>query len=62
MLELRANPKGRAIGRIIEAQVTKGTGNSCSVVLLDGSLKVGDHVVCGTTYGKVRAIRDEYGN
>jgi len=61
LLELKADPTNRAVGRIIEAQIAKGSGSSCSVIVLDGTLKVGDWVACGTTFGKIRAIRDEFG-
>uniref|UniRef100_A0A7S4B675 Translation initiation factor IF-2, mitochondrial n=1 Tax=Chrysotila carterae TaxID=13221 RepID=A0A7S4B675_CHRCT len=62
LLELHAPPTGRAEGVVIEATVHKGLGHLTTALVQSGRLKVGDHVVVGTTYGKVRVLQDESGN
>ncbi len=56
MLELRANPNRRANGSIIEAQMEPGRGPIATVLVTGGTLKVGDAVLCGEHYGKLRAL------
>lgn len=61
LLELRANPSRAARGTIIEAQLDKGRGPVATVLVQNGTLKVGDPIVAGTAYGKVRAMMDDKG-
>ncbi len=56
MQELQADPDKRAVGTVIEAKLDKGRGPVATVLVQGGTLKVGDPVVCGNTYGKVRAM------
>ena len=60
--ELKANPNRDARGVIIEAKLDKGRGTVATVLVQNGTLRIGDSVVCGTTYGKVRAMVDDRGN
>lgn len=62
MLDLRANPKRSARGYVVEARLDKGKGPVATVIVQNGTLKVGDYVVSGTTYGKIRQIVDDRGN
>ena len=59
MKELKANPNRLAIGTVIEAQLDKGKGPVATFLVQNGSLKVGDVVVCGNTYGRVRTMEDD---
>lgn len=59
--ELRANPNKPARGTIIEAQLDKGRGPVATVLVQSGTLKVGDPIVVGTTFGKIRAMTDDKG-
>ena len=61
VLELKANPNRKAYGVVIEAQLDKGRGAVCTVLVQKGSLRVGDTVLAGTAYGKVRAMTNERG-
>lgn len=61
VLELRANPNRAAKGTIIEAQLDKGRGPVATVLVQNGTLKVGDPIVAGIAYGKVRAMMDDKG-
>lgn len=61
VLELKANPKRRARGIVIEARLDKGRGPVASVLVQKGTLNVGDHIAVGTAYGKVRAMLDHNG-
>lgn len=61
MEELKANPKRKAVGIVIEAQLDKGRGPVATVIIQKGTLKVGDVVVSGTAYGKVRSMLDDKG-
>ena len=60
--ELKANPNRDARGVIVEAKLDKGRGPVATVLVQNGTLRIGDSVVCGTTYGKVRAMVDDRGN
>lgn len=62
ILELRANPKKPAIGTIVEAKLDRGKGPVATVLVKEGTLRVGDVFVCGPQYGKVRAMFDDRGN
>ena len=59
MKELKANPNRLAIGTVIEAQLDKGKGPVATFLVQNGSLKVGDVVVCGNTYGRIRTMEDD---
>ena len=61
VLELRANPDRLAKGIIIEAKLDKGRGPIATVLVQNGTLKKGDTIVAGTTYGRVRAMMDDRG-
>jgi translation initiation factor IF-2 len=61
MKELKANPNKKARGIIIEAQLDKGRGPVATVLVQDGKLSVGDPIVAGGTYGKIRAMMDDKG-
>ena len=57
----RANPNRKAQGSIIEAKLDKGKGPIANVIVQNGTLKVGDFVVSGMTFGRVRAMTDDKG-
>ena len=59
--ELKANPNREARGVIIEAQLDKGRGPVATVLVQNGTLRIGDSIVAGTTYGKVRAMINDRG-
>lgn len=59
--EIKANPNCPARGTVIEAQLDKGRGPVATVLIQKGTLKVGDIVLAGTAYGKVRAMQDYKG-
>jgi translation initiation factor IF-2 len=62
VLELKANPKAEASGVIIESQVDVGRGPLATVIVQRGTLKIGDALVCGPHWAKVRAMFDDQGN
>jgi translation initiation factor IF-2 len=59
--ELKADPSGHATGVIIEAQIEPGRGPVATVLVQTGTLRIGDSVVAGLTYGRVRAMMNERG-
>lgn len=61
VMELKANPNRHAQGVVIEAQLDKGRGPVCTMLVQKGSLRVGDTILAGTAYGKVRAMTNERG-
>jgi translation initiation factor IF-2 len=61
MQDLKANPNRLAKGTIIEAQLDKGRGPVATILVQNGTLKVGDSIVAGTAYGRVRAMVDDKG-
>ncbi len=61
MMELKANPNKRAEGVVIEAKLDPRRGAVATILVQNGTLHIGDNLVVGTTYGKVRAMIDEYG-
>ena len=61
-LDLRANPNKDARGVAIEARLDKGRGAVATVLIQSGTLRVGDAIVAGTAYGRVRAMADENGD
>ena len=60
--EFKANPDREARGVIIEAQLDKGRGSVATVLVQSGTLRIGDYIVAGTTYGRVRAMMNERGD
>ena len=61
ILELKANPSRRAVGSVVEAQLDQGKGPVATVLVQNGTLKVGDNYICGIHSGRVRALLDERG-
>lgn len=61
-LDLRANPDMDAQGVAIEAHLDRGRGPVATVIVQRGTLRIGDSIVAGDTYGRVRRMVDEYGN
>lgn len=61
MLELKANPNKAARGSVIEARLDKSKGPAASVLVRTGTLKQGDHFICGDHFGKVRAMLNHRG-
>lgn len=61
MLELKANPKKLANGTVVEAFLDKGRGYVSTILVQNGTLRVGDYVLAGKNHGKVRAMHDERG-
>ena len=59
MLDLKANPDRKAIGSVIESSLDKGRGYTATVLVSNGTLRVGDIMVAGTSYGKIRAMFNE---
>ena len=59
MLELKANPNRNAVGSIIESSLDKGRGYVATVLVQNGTLRVGDIILAGTHYGKVKAMFNE---
>jgi translation initiation factor IF-2 len=62
MQELRANPRKPALGYIVEAEMFPGMGPTATMLVTGGTLKVGDAVLCGQYWGRVRALIDDRGN
>ena len=60
--EIKGNPNSEGNGIIIESRLDKGFGPVGTVLVKRGSIKVGDFFVTGNSYGRVRSIKDEYGN
>lgn len=62
MLELKAFPKNSGQGVVIESFLLKGLGNVANILVKDGSVKVGDYLVVGTMYAKIRRMLDDTGS
>ena len=60
MKDLKANPKRLAMGTVIEAQLDKGKGPVATFLVQNGTLKIGDCVVVGNTWGKIRTMEDDH--
>ncbi|HHU80527.1 MAG TPA: translation initiation factor IF-2 [Acholeplasmataceae bacterium] len=60
--QYRANPNRLGVGTVIEAKLDKGRGPVATLLVQNGTIKIGDPIVVGTTYGKIRAMHDENGN
>ncbi|MDZ5473437.1 translation initiation factor IF-2 [Bacillus sp. 31A1R] len=59
--EYKANPKRKAIGTVIEAQLDKGRGSVATLLVQNGTLRIGDPIVVGKTFGRVRAMVNDVG-
>lgn len=59
LMELKANPNRLAIGSVIEAELDRGKGPVATFLVQNGTLKVGDYIVVGDTYGRVRTMEDD---
>ncbi|MBY0144475.1 translation initiation factor IF-2 [Neobacillus niacini] len=59
--EWKANPNRKAVGTVIEAQLDKGRGSVATLLVQNGTLKIGDPIVVGNTYGRVRAMVNDLG-
>ncbi len=57
-MEIKANPKGRTIGTVVEAQVERAKGVIATLLVQNGTLELGDAVLAGTSYGRIRAMFD----
>ncbi len=62
VLELKANPKAEASGVVIESQIDMGRGPLATVIIQRGTLRIGDAIVCGPHFAKVRAMFDDQGS
>jgi translation initiation factor IF-2 len=60
--DLKANPERPAVGNVVEAQLDRGRGPVATVLVRNGTLHVGDYFICGSVFGKVRAMYDDRGN
>src|SRR2546421_11799591 len=61
MQDLKANPDRPAVGTVLEAQLDRGRGPVATVIVRNGTLHVGDYFICGSVFGKVRAMFDDRG-
>jgi translation initiation factor IF-2 len=61
LLELKANPKKKAVGTVVESELDKGRGFVSTILVQAGTLKIGDIVLAGTTHGRVKAMFNERG-
>ena len=61
MLELKANPKRKAAAYVLESQLEQGFGPTANIIVKNGTLHVGDAVICGEHYGKVKGLIDSHG-
>ena len=61
VMELRANPDKPARGHVVEAKIDSGRGPVATVLVSEGTLRIGDPIVCGVHYGKIRAMLDDCG-
>lgn len=61
MAELKADPKRKAKGTVIEAKLDKGRGSVATLLIQNGTLHVGDSILVGSTYGRIRAMFDDKG-
>ena len=60
-MDIRANPEGHVIGTVIEAERDRSKGVIATLLVQNGTLEISDVVVAGTTYGRIRAMFDQYG-
>ncbi len=61
MQDLKANPNRPAVATVLEAKLDRGRGPVATVLVRNGTLKVGDHFICGSVFGRVRALFDDRG-
>ncbi len=61
VLELKANPNAMAKAAVVESSLEKGRGAVATVIVQNGTLKVGNYVVCGAAYGRVKALMNDMG-
>ena len=61
LLDLKADPTAKAKATVIEASLEKGRGPVANVIVQNGTLRIGDNIVCDTTFGRVKAITDDSG-
>ena len=61
MRELKANPDRMAVGTVLEAKLDRGQGPVATVVIQNGTLRVGDYFLVGSVFGRVRALLDDHG-
>lgn len=61
VMDLRADPKAMAKATVVESSLEKGRGAVATVIVQNGTLRVGDHIVCGSTFGRVKSMLDENG-
>ena len=61
MMELKANPGKPGIGTIIEARLDKGMGPMATVLVQNGKIQMGDHIICGSAFGRVKALVNDAG-
>ncbi len=61
VMELKANPNAKAKAAVVESSLEKGRGSVATIIVQNGTLKVGDHVVCGAAYGRVKALVNDMG-
>lgn len=59
VMELKADPKAMAKATVVESSLEKGRGPVATVIVQNGTLKIGDYVVCGSSFGRVKALIDE---
>src|SRR5277367_1246102 len=61
ILDLKANPARPAMGTVLEAKLDRGRGPVATVLVRNGTLRVGDYMICGSVFGRVRAMVDDHG-
>ncbi len=61
MLDLKANPNRYAVGSVIESKLDKHVGGVASILIQNGTLRIGDPIVIGTNYGKIRTMKNDLG-
>ncbi len=62
LLELKADPTAKAKAAVVESSLEKGRGPVATIIVQNGTLRIGDNIVCDTTFGRVKAITDDNGN
>ena len=62
LLELKADPTVKAKAAVVESSLEKGRGPVATIIVQNGTLRIGDNIVCDTTFGRVKAITDDKGN
>ncbi|MFN0134872.1 MAG: translation initiation factor IF-2 [Phycisphaerae bacterium] len=62
LMDLKADPDVSAVGSVIESHMQEGRGVAAQILIREGTLKVGQHVVCGAGFGRVRSLIDDRGN